>query len=223
MTSASKSLVVSVGALGFACGWLWHKQTVQPVKEGHAPAQRQSDGSMVLERQQGGSAVPAAPHAIPAGGKEERRVQVVVKTKRGVVRTVQESLTVPDAPASKSTTGDLMSLDHAVQDHEMVDSCDCPPVTVDLSLVRMPDQSRRVVASSPDGAVVSGLDIPLEPIQQVMEPSWIASGAVMLDASGARMGAMLQHRRGPAVIGAGLLISPIGSNPAGIISAGITW
>lgn len=39
----------------------------------------------------------------------------------------------------------------------------CPPVRVDLSLVRMPDNGQRVVASSPDGQVVSALDIPIEP------------------------------------------------------------
>ena len=38
----------------------------------------------------------------------------------------------------------------------------CPPVTVDLSLVRMPDSTRRVVASSPDGEILSGLDVPVE-------------------------------------------------------------
>lgn len=35
-------------------------------------------------------------------------------------------------------------------------------VEIDLSLVRMPDNGRRVVASSPDGTVVSALDIPIE-------------------------------------------------------------
>lgn len=39
----------------------------------------------------------------------------------------------------------------------------CPPVTVDLSLVR--DASgRRVIASSPDGLIVGGVDVPVEPI-----------------------------------------------------------
>jgi hypothetical protein len=35
-------------------------------------------------------------------------------------------------------------------------------VEIDLSLVRMPDNGRRVVASSPDGTIVSALDIPIE-------------------------------------------------------------
>ena len=38
----------------------------------------------------------------------------------------------------------------------------CPPVTVDMTLVREPDGSKRVIASSPDGAVVAGLDIPVD-------------------------------------------------------------
>ena len=224
MNSASKFLVVSIGILGFACGWLWRGQATHPAQEAPAPAQRQQDGSLVLERQQGGAAAPAAPHAIPAGSKEERRVQVVVKPKRGVVvRTAKESSPVPDHSAGAGNKVDSTALRHLVEPHDMVDSCDCPTVTVDLSLVRMPDQSRRVVASSLDGVVLSGLDIPLEPIQQATAPLWIASGAAMLDASVPRFGAMLQHRRGPVVVGAGLLISPIGSNPVGMISAGLTW
>lgn len=35
-------------------------------------------------------------------------------------------------------------------------------VQVDLSLVRMPDNGRRVIASSPDGTIVSALDVPIE-------------------------------------------------------------
>jgi len=39
----------------------------------------------------------------------------------------------------------------------------CPPVTVDLSLIRNADNTRRVVASSPDGTVLSATDIPIDP------------------------------------------------------------
>lgn len=38
---------------------------------------------------------------------------------------------------------------------------DCPLCVVDLSVVRMNDGSRRVIASSTTGEVVSGIDIPL--------------------------------------------------------------
>lgn len=39
---------------------------------------------------------------------------------------------------------------------------ECPPVSVDLSLVREQDGGRRIVASSQDGKVVSALDVPIE-------------------------------------------------------------
>ena len=40
----------------------------------------------------------------------------------------------------------------------------CPPVTVNLSIIREPDGARRILASSPDGVVVGGIDVPVEPI-----------------------------------------------------------
>lgn len=51
----------------------------------------------------------------------------------------------------------------------------CPPVTVDLALVRLPDQTRRVIASSPDGQIVGGVDIPVENAV-VHDPSKWAAG-----------------------------------------------
>ncbi len=38
----------------------------------------------------------------------------------------------------------------------------CPPVSVDMSLVREPDGSRRLLASSPDGTIIGGVDVPVE-------------------------------------------------------------
>jgi len=46
----------------------------------------------------------------------------------------------------------------------------CPPVTVDMTLIREPDGARRVLASSPDGQVVGGLDIPVETAAPPAEP-----------------------------------------------------
>lgn len=42
----------------------------------------------------------------------------------------------------------------------------CPPVTVDMTLIREKDGGRRVLASSPDGQVVGGIDVPIEPMMQ---------------------------------------------------------
>lgn len=47
---------------------------------------------------------------------------------------------------------------------------------VDMSLVRLPDSTRRVIASSPDGEVVGGLDIPVETAAPAPEPKKWAAG-----------------------------------------------
>lgn len=111
-----------------ACGaavWItWPAQA----PETPAPEQRQSDGSLLLERKPAATP-PARPHKIPPRTTLERTVQVTVQ---------------PDAPAPAA--GDP-----------------CPPVTVDMSLVREESGARRVIASSPDGRVITGLDIPIEP------------------------------------------------------------
>lgn len=52
----------------------------------------------------------------------------------------------------------------------------CPPVTVDLSLVREQDGGKRVVASSPDGRIVQALDIPVETAAPPPEPKRWAAG-----------------------------------------------
>ncbi len=52
----------------------------------------------------------------------------------------------------------------------------CPPVTVDMTLIREPDGMRRVLASSPDGQVVGGLDIPVETAAPPAEPKRWAAG-----------------------------------------------
>lgn len=57
-------------------------------------------------------------------------------------------------------------------------SVPCPPVTIDTSLVRMPDGSKRVIVSSADGTILKGVDIPVE-TQEVPEPKAWAAGVSM--------------------------------------------
>ncbi|QKJ68014.1 hypothetical protein HQN60_15510 [Deefgea piscis] len=91
------------------------------------PAVQQSDGSVIAARSP--VAKPSsAPHVLPTGSREERRIAVTVK---------------PKPSANQASV------------------LDCPPVTVDLSLVQSGD-GRRIVASSQDGEVVSAIDMPLE-------------------------------------------------------------
>jgi hypothetical protein len=83
---------------------------------------RQADGSLIAERTPEAKPTPA-PHEIPRGWKEERRVSATVKPARS----------------------------------------DCPPVALDMSIVRDREGGKRVVLSSPDGTVTAGQDIPIEP------------------------------------------------------------
>lgn len=115
-------------ACGAAVGWWWAQPDGQPA-EAPAPAQRQPDNSLILERRPDPAARPR--QQIPPGTKVERITQVTVQ---------------PDAPPPPADQP-------------------CPPVTVDLSLIREPDGAHRVLASSPDGQVVGGIDVPVAPAE----------------------------------------------------------
>jgi hypothetical protein len=121
-------------AAGLGLGWLlWGKPS--PLEGGPAPERRQADGSLVIERAPA-ERLPAPPHALPEGAREERRVKVVL---------------TPE-PA------------------------ECPPVRLTLSVARLPDGSARVVASSPDGRVTGGVDVPVTTVIAAAAPRHWAAG-----------------------------------------------
>lgn len=113
------------------------------------PAREQADGSLVLERDPDPAREPA-PHAIPAGHVEERRISVHVQ---------------PDVIRKSDTTNTDVSVTPA---------CECKPVRVDLSLVRDTDGGRRVIASSPDGRILGGLDVPIAADSIFRNREWAA-------------------------------------------------
>lgn len=76
---------------------------------------------------------------------------------------------------------------------------DCPVCTVDLTLVRMKDDTRRVVASSPTGAVMGGLDVPILPIEIEKKHPWAAG--ISRGTGGESWGAWLDRDLGPLRIG----------------------
>lgn len=127
--------VFMLGAfVGAAACAVWNSP--QKITEAPAAAERQADGSLVLERK------PTSPkakpvHAVPKGSKAERVVRVDVQPER----------------------------------------TDCPLCTVDLTLIRMPDDTRRVVASSPTGTILGGLDVPIAPLAIVKDRPWAIGGS----------------------------------------------
>lgn len=138
MTKLRNWLLLIAALLGIGAAAGWYLSRPAVVTETAAPELRQIDGSLVLARAATVRKARMAA-AVPRGGNVEREISVTVE------------------PTPAAGTG--LKLPGRAEP--------CPPVSVDLSLVRMPDDTRRVVASSPDGEVVGGLDVPIEPIISV--------------------------------------------------------
>lgn len=218
------------GAVGFAAGLFlgWGiSRPAKAIKESSAPALRQADNSLVVRRAD--SATGKASHLLPSGSKEIRRVQVTVQPRRGVVVHVKQTESLQVACDAHREWPDPLRIAEdsakAWRQHgsPAVDSCDCPPVTVDLSLVRMPDKTRRVVASSPDGTVLTGVDIPLEVEREPRIPRWTLSAIALADFDGIHPGGMISRRVGPVVLGGGIYSTLDLRRPGGITQLGITW
>lgn len=170
--------------LGLGAGWrLWHPKAAP--QEGWAPSQKLPGGGLVLERRPDPEARPAQP--VPAGAKVERVVQVTVQPRP------LPAIPFPTAAPGTPTSG---------ADLPPAPGRECPPVRVDLTLVRLKDQTRRVLASSPDGEVVGGLDVPVESAQAPQELRW-AAGAIYgaTSAGGRSTGAFLHRDAGPLRLG----------------------
>lgn len=111
--------------------------------------------------------------AALALGYQLWRVAPVVETPLPEVRQADSSLVLerkPDAnakPAHQLPRGSTLerTAQLTIAPTPTVDSagnCACEDVTVDLSLVRQPDETRRVVASVEGGTLVGGVDVPVE-------------------------------------------------------------
>lgn len=139
-----------LGALvGLGFGWKFWRSTPGK-REGSAAVVVLPSGDVMLGRDAGGSPKPAT--AVPPGAKVERIIRVVVKPSPGP-STGETAPTNGSGPGTDATPGPPSTATNP-----------CPPVQVDLTLVRMPDKTRRVIASSHDGQVLPGssVDIPVD-------------------------------------------------------------
>ncbi len=179
---------------GIGTGWLlWHPKA-QKV-ETYAQEVKQRDGSLVLERKPQADAKPV--HEIPKGGKVERIVQVQVKPKTGT----------PTAATGTPGSGPANVLP------------ELPPVTVDLSMVRLPDHTRRVIVSSPNGEVIGGVDVPVEAAREAKALRWAAGYEFARSTWGKSHSIVVQRDLGPLRLGGRvgrvLLTTPIGGASTG--------
>ena len=181
-----------------ALGWiLWRPKPIPP--ETYAPQAQQQDGSLVLERKPMPDAKPA--QQVPKGARVERVVQVKVKPRTDT----------PTAAPAIPGSGPANVLP------------ELPPVTVDLSLVRLPDQTRRVIASSPNGEVIGGVDVPVEAAREVKVLRWAAGYEFAASTWGKTHSVLVQRDLGPLRLGGRvgrvLLTTPIGGASTGTESA----
>jgi hypothetical protein len=152
---------VIVSALtGIVIGlFIGHSLYYKPAaKETPAIAVKQRDKSLILARDPDAKAKPA--HEIPKGATVERIVKVIVKAKPEQTNPVESTKRAEP--------------DHIADVGKMID---CPPVNLDLSLVRMPDETRRVIVSSQNGDILDGIDIPVEAAKPVSDDKKWAIGA----------------------------------------------
>lgn len=176
------------------CAWL--HRPAPPVSEPAAPAQQLPSGALVVERDPAAQAPQTIVQAArELGGKLERAASITIEP-------TPAPETVQPAPAPETATAPASG-------------CSCPAVTLDLGLVRMPDRTRRVVATSRDGRILGGIDIPLE--QARREARWSAmayylptekTGAVTLERelwrSRVGLGAVLYHGKVVPMVGVGM-------------------
>lgn len=178
---------VTISALfGIVIGlFIGHSLYYKPVaKETPAFAVKQRDDSLILKRDPDAKAKPA--QEIPKGAMVERIVKVIVKAKPEQTNSV-DSTKWPDP-------------DHIADVGKMID---CPPVNLDLSLVRMPDETRRVIVSSQNGDVLDGIDIPVEAAKPVSDDKKWAIGAIYY--SKKAYSARVERDLGPLRLGADVM------------------
>lgn len=128
------NLVVAVVLVlaGIGVGWYMHAPAPAKVETAAASAV-QPDGSLIVERKPDATAKPKM--MVPKGATVERVMQFTVQASAVAAN-------VPDASGAAEK--------------------ECPPVTLDLALVRMQDRSRQIIARALDGTILAALDTPVE-------------------------------------------------------------
>jgi len=138
----------------------------------------------------------------------------VVETYKPAVRQADGSLVLERKPNPDAKPKQIIPKEAKVERVVSVEVETLAPtnrVSVDLTLVSLPDGSKRVIASSPDGAVIGGSDIPVGPVRIEKPIRWAAGAAY--SPSQRQWGGFIQYQRGAFLVQTTI----IGNN----VSAGI--
>lgn len=133
------SLLLAFGS-GLGLGWkLWMGKTTTVYREIAAPAIKLPNGGEVLEKKI--AKKPSIKQELPADSTVLEEGSIIFEP------------TQPVTPAHHDGVPDQLAE---------------PPkkYTINFAIVKLGDNERRVVASSPDGAVVGGIDVVIDPPKQ---------------------------------------------------------
>jgi hypothetical protein len=125
--------------LGLGLGWkLWVGKTKTVLRDVPGPTVYLPGGAVVLAKKvENLHAKPTIKQETPDGSTTIEEGTIVVQPKPPEEKPAVQGQQVAQPPA---------------------------PITVNFAIVKMPDNTRRVVASSPDGTVTGGIDIVDEPL-----------------------------------------------------------
>lgn len=163
--------IILVAATATGAWYLWSPKPAPP--ETYKPAVVQGDGSTILERKPDADAKPKA--AIPKGSKVERIVRLTIKAKNPINEVSGSVEIIERVQMDKSAAPMTVA---GIPIPEQKESLECPPVDLELTLVKMPDDTRRVIVSSDNGEI-TGIDIPVESAKPTPETKKWAVGAVI--------------------------------------------
>lgn len=197
-----------VGIVG-GIGLEWELTHGKTGIETPAAAVRQPDSSLVLQRAPDAKAKPAM--AIPKGATVERVVHVEVQPRAtiaadsGAMKQIPWTVEAPGLPAKTDSATIGSSLGPVAK-------VLCPPVGVDLALIKLKDGTQRVVASSRDGTVLDSLSVD-RPVVNTTTPKVLAWDAGPVYGSVAQWGGYVGRTAGPFHVAAAGLVAK-GKEPA---------
>jgi hypothetical protein len=121
----------------------------------------------------------------------------VVETYKPAVRQADGSLILERKPNPDAKPKQIIPKEAKIERIVSVEVETLTPtnrISVDLTLVSLPDGSKRVIASSPDGTIVGGTDIPVGPVLKLPDLRWAAGGCY--SPSQKKYGAFVQYNKG---------------------------